>query len=170
MNLRDILSAFKAGELAEDAAERAITGTFFRDLGHSTVDSDRARRTGAAEVVYGAQKSPAQIADVVAALAQTGQNVLVTRTDEQAFAQVRSVAPDATYHAEARLITWVRTPAATAQTRVAVVTAGTSDLRVAEEAALTAEFYGNPVDRINDVGVAGVHRLLAKVDALREAP
>jgi hypothetical protein len=100
---------------------------------------------------------------------ESDQNVMVTRTTAEAFAAVQQVAADARFHATAGLITSVRTPVAMKTTRVAVVTAGTSDQAVAEEAALTAEFFGSPVDRINDVGVAGVHRLLARVDEIREA-
>ena len=84
MNLTEILEAYRAGELDQDAAETAITGRFFQDLGHSTVDTDRSRRTGNHEVIYGEYKTPEQIADLVEAM-QEGQNVLVTRTDETAF-------------------------------------------------------------------------------------
>jgi NCAIR mutase (PurE)-related protein len=97
------------------------------------------------------------------------QNALVTRTTAEAFDAVRRVAPDAEFHSTARLITSVRRPQPRKTTGVAVVTAGTSDLHVAEEAALTAEFFGSPVLRINDVGVAGVHRLLARLTEIRSA-
>ena len=169
MTLPEILAAYKAGTLDQSEAERAITGRFFQDLGHSTVDTDRTRRTGNHEVIYGEFKTPAQIADLVTAMHAGEQNVLVTRTTEAAFEAVRQVAPDARFHPEARLITSVRNPVEQKTTRVAVVTAGTSDLPVAEEAALTAEFFGSPVSRINDVGVAGVHRLLARTEEIRAA-
>jgi hypothetical protein len=169
MSVREILDAFQSGALSRDEAEAAITSRFFNDLGHSTLDTDRARRTGAAEVIYGEYKTPDQIADLVTAVDGDGHNVMVTRTTPEAFAAVRQIAPDAKFHADARLITRVRHPIEEKATRVAVVTAGTSDLPVAEEAALTAEFFGSPVTRINDVGVAGVHRLLARVEEIRAA-
>mgnify|MGYP001820826264 CR=1 FL=1 len=155
-------------QLDANAAEAAITGHFFRDLGHSTLDTDRSRRTGNHEVIYGEFKTPAQIADLVAAM-QGEQNVLVTRTTAEAFEAVEAVPPEAEFHAAARLITYISKPVEQKSTRVAVVTAGTSDLPVAEEAALTAEFFGSPVLRISDVGVAGVHRLLARTEEIRSA-
>jgi NCAIR mutase (PurE)-related protein len=169
MTLSEILEAYRSGELDQTATEAAIASRFFQDLGHSTVDTDRTRRTGSHEVIYGEFKTPAQIADLVAAMHDSEQNVLVTRTSEAAYEAVRAVAPEATFHADARLITSARVPVAQKQTRVAVVTAGTSDLPVAEEAAITAEFFGSPVTRINDVGVAGVHRLLARTEEIRAA-
>ena len=169
MTLSEILEAYRSGEIDQTATETAITGRFFQDLGHSTVDTDRTRRTGSHEVIYGEFKTPEQIADLVAAMHQSDQNVLVTRTSQTAFEAVRKVAPEAVFHSDARLIASVRTPVPVKQTHVAVVTAGTSDLPVAEEAAVTAEFFGSPVTRINDVGVAGVHRLLARTEEIRAA-
>lgn len=169
MNLTEILTAYRSGELDQSATEAAITGSFFQDLGHSTVDTDRGRRTGAHEVIYGEYKTPQQIADLVNVMHASEQNVMVTRTSEAAFEAVHQVAPEARFHAEARLITSVRVPVPVKESQIAVVTAGTSDLPVAEEAALTAEFFGSPVMRINDVGVAGVHRLLARVEEIRSA-
>jgi NCAIR mutase (PurE)-related protein len=169
MSLADILAAHRSGDLSSTDAESAIAGHFFHDLGHSTIDTDRQRRTGSHEVIYGEYKTPAQIAELVTAMQNSDQNVMVTRTTEEAFDAVKAVAPHAVFHAEARLITSIKTPAPGKTTRVAVVTAGTSDLPVAEEAALTAEFFGSPVSRVNDVGVAGVHRLLARVEEIRSA-
>jgi len=169
MNLSEILEAYRSGDIDQAATEAAITSRFFRDLGHSTVDTDRTRRTGNHEVIYGEFKTPAQIADLVSAMHEAEQNVLVTRTSKEAWEAVRAVAPEASFHSEARLITSARMPVAQKASRVAVVTAGTSDLPVAEEAAITAEFFGSPVTRINDVGVAGVHRLLARTEDIRAA-
>ena len=169
MNLEEILTAFQRGELNQADAETAIRNSFFQDLGHSTIDTDRYRRTGAHEVIYGEHKSPAQIGDAVRAIHEAGQNALVTRTNAAAFEAVRAVAPAAEFHQSARLITSTLTAVPVKTTSVAVVTAGTSDLPIAEEAALTAEFFGSPVLRVNDVGVAGVHRLLARMDEIRQA-
>ena len=169
MTLTEILNAFKDGSLNTEDAERAIGSNFFQDLGHSTLDNDRSRRNGAGEVIYGERKTSAQIVDLVTAMVDRGDNVLITRTTPEVHEAVARVVESAQYHPVARLVTCRVRPVTAASGTIAVVTAGTSDLAVAEEAALTAEFYGNPVQRISDVGVAGIHRLLAKVDQLRAA-
>jgi hypothetical protein len=167
--LEAVLAAHRAGTLATDAAVAAIRASFFEQAGDSTVDHDRARRTGAGEVVYGGHKTPAQVAEAFAALAARSPNVLATRVSPEAAEAVRAHVPDADYHAHARVLWRRREPRPAAATQVAVVTAGTSDRAVAEEAALTCEFYDNPVLRVADVGVAGVHRLLARAEAIRAA-
>ena len=168
-DLQQILADCRSGSLALDEAALRIRASFFQDLGHSTLDTDRERRTGAAEVIYGQHKTPEQIADLVSALSANGQNALVTRASRQAFEAVLGREPETRYHETAAAITLTRTRPPLPDTKVAVITAGTSDLPVAEEAAVTAEFYGNPVNRINDVGVSGIHRLLVRLDAMREA-
>lgn len=169
MQLEEILSAYKSGSLGLRDATAQIRGTFFQDLGHSTLDTDRAQRTGAAEVIYGQNKTPEQIADLVSALAERDQNALVTRTTQEAYQRVKANEPAARYHKLAAAITLTRVEPAPAPTPIAVVTAGTSDLPVAEEASVTAEFYGNPVKPVRDVGVSGIHRLLARLEDIREA-
>ena len=167
--IESILEEFAAGRLERDAAIAAIDGAYFESLGHSTIDHDRARRTGAAEVVYGQHKTPQQVAAAFRAVAERGHDALATRVSEAAATAVRDAVPAAVYHAEARLLAFKQSAKRTAAGSIAVVTAGTSDRAVAEEAALTAEFYDNPVLRISDVGVAGVHRLLARVEDIRKA-
>lgn len=168
-NLAEILESFKQGGTGLDDAVREIGDSFFHDLGHSTLDSDRARRTGSAEVIYGEHKTPQQIVDLVTAMKEHGQNILITRVSRDIHAAVSGVIPDAVYHEDARLISFVQEQQPQVDSTIAIITAGTSDLQVAEEAARTAEFLGNRVDRINDVGVAGVHRLLARVEQIRTA-
>ena len=168
-SIEDILQAFAAGDLDQTQAASALNNAYFENLGHSTIDHDRPRRTGAAEVVYGEHKSPAQVAANFKAVADRGQNALATRVSEAAASASLEAVPGAVYHAEARLVTFKQREVEAVDTRVAVVTAGTSDRAVAEEAAITAEFYDSPVLRISDVGVAGVHRLLARVDEIRSA-
>lgn len=163
------LNAYRDGQIDLDQALRNIQAGYFQDLGHTVVDHDRQARTGAQEVVFGAGKTPAQINDIIQALWDHGSNVLVTRLEPEKFAQLNNLPAAATYHPGAQLLQCVQTPAPQPATQVAVVSAGTSDHAVAEEAALTAEFFGNPVQRINDVGVAGLHRLLARLDDLRAA-
>ena len=167
--IEDILDRFAAGDLDRAAAAAAINGSYFENLGHSTIDHDRARRTGAAEVVYGERKTPEQVAATFKAIAQRGHSALATRVSAQAAQAALAAVPDASYYAEARLLAFKPQPGPQPATSIAVVTAGTSDSAVAEEAALTAEFYDNAVVRISDVGVAGVHRLLARVAEIRIA-
>ncbi len=167
MSLDEILAAFKSGDIDLDNAVTQIRGTFFQDLGHSTLDNDRVQRTGAAEVIYGEHKTPNQIVELVQAMAEADQNTLVTRTTLAVCELVREQFPDAEYHELAHAITLRPHEPDEVDSMIAVVTAGTSDLTVAEEAAVTAEFYGNPVVRIRDVGVAGIHRLLARMEDIR---
>ena len=145
------------------------------DLGHTTLDLERQTRTGAAEVIFGQNKTAQQIVEIGTALLQANQNLLATRVAEDKAQDVltglKTVAgAPVTYNSEARAV--VCKPFAgphEVATAVAVVSAGTSDGPIAEEAALTCEFLGNPVLRINDVGVAGLHRLLARIDEIRTA-
>ncbi len=154
-------------------AERRDDG--FEELGYATVDTDRARRTGAGEVIFGAGKTAEEIVGITHALLESGQpRVLVTRLDAEkaelcraALGELDAGAPFA-YHERARLaFVGEDTGEVSGNGTICVVTAGTSDEGVADEAALTAEFLGNDVTRLYDVGVAGIHRLLAKEDALR---
>ncbi|MEM7002297.1 MAG: nickel pincer cofactor biosynthesis protein LarB [Pseudomonadota bacterium] len=163
------LNAYRDGQIDLDQALRNIQAGYFQDLGHTVVDHDRQSRTGAQEVVFGAGKTAAQINDIIQALWDHGSNVLITRLEPEKFAQLNNLPAAATYHPGAQLLQCVQAPAPQPATQIAVVSAGTSDHAVAEEAALTAEFFGNPVQRINDVGVAGLHRLLARLDDLRAA-
>ena len=139
------------------------------DLGFAKLDLDRLRRRGQPEVVYGAGKTAEQIVAIFRALAAARQNAFATRVTAECAAAVRQVLPDAAYHAGARVLSRNVVPLPPRRGRVAVLCAGTSDLPVAEEAALTAERLGARVDRIYDVGVAGLHRLLGRVQRLNRA-
>ena len=168
--LADVLRDHKRGAADLSDAVRRIEAAFFEQAGDAvTIDHDRRRRTGAAEVIYGEHKTPQQILEAFEALRSRGESVLATRVDAAKFAAIESRLENADYHAAARAITWRSEPSPAVATSIAVVAAGTSDAAVAEEAAVTCEFYGNPVVRINDVGVAGIHRLLARVGELRAA-
>ena len=164
-----LLAAFKDGTIDGEEAARQIRAHFFTDLGHTVLDTDRARRTGSAEVIFGAGKSAAQLSDIIASMVAQDTSVLVTRLDQATFSQLGNLPSNAEYHAMSRLLWWHYGPPPQLANTIAVVSAGTSDMQIAEEAALTAEFYGNPVQRIYDVGVAGLHRLLARLDDLRNA-
>ena len=167
--LEDLLESYKNGQIGLEEALSGIRGQYFEDIGHTVIDHDRERRTGAGEVVFGSGKSAAQISDIVASLVARNANVLVTRLEPEKHAALTNLPGNAIYHAEAQLLTWHGSEPEPLPHPVAVVTAGTSDIRVAEEAALTAEFFGNEVLRIFDVGVAGLHRLLARLEDLRQA-
>lgn len=172
MDPRDVealLRAVQDGALTPAEAAERLKTLPYEDLGFAKVDHHRALRRGFPEAVFGAGKTPEQIAAIVERIASRGQSVLVTRTGRDVHELVKSRRADATYHEAARCLTVpVRAPEPLPG-RVAVVCAGTSDIPVAEEAAVTAEFHGATVDRIHDVGVAGLHRLLDRAGTLREA-
>ena len=167
--LERLLRAFKAGELDEAEAARRVSNLHFEDLGHSRVDHARAARQGFPEVVFGAGKTRAQVVEIVEALARRAPNLLVTRTDEGTYGEVRNVCTEAEWHPAARMIRVMRDRTERGAGTVMVVTAGTSDIPVAEEAALTAAAMGNRVERVWDAGVAGIHRIMSERERLRAA-
>ena len=141
----------------------------YQDLGFARVDHHRPLRTGFPEVVLGRGKTPAQIAAIVHSLTGRGHPVLVTKTDRDAYAAVAAQTPAAAYHELAQAIAIPAAEPPPCRDGVLLLTAGTADLPVAEEAALTAALMGSPPQRVNDVGVAGLHRLIAALDDLRQA-
>lgn len=167
--LSDLLAAYKRGELDSAEAARQIRDLQYEDIGFARVDHARAVRQGFPEVVFGKGKSRQHIVGIVERLLTRAPNVLVTHTDADTFGDVRNLATDAEWHEAARLIRIVRDRTERGVGTVAVVTAGTSDIPVAEEAALTAETMGNRVERVWDVGVAGIHRVIAERDLLSRA-
>jgi NCAIR mutase (PurE)-related protein len=171
--LRDLLEQVSRGTLqAGDAEEQLLTYLRelpFEDLGFARVDHHRALRQGFPEVVLGTGKTPVHIATIASRIVARGHSLLVTRTDEIAFAAVRAEVRDASFHPEARAITLQQKDITPGNGMVLVVAAGTSDRSVAEEAVVTAELMGNQVERLYDVGVAGLHRLLSAHDRLTAA-
>jgi NCAIR mutase (PurE)-related protein len=158
--LRDLLSDFKAGRLDEDAVLERLRTLPFEDLGFAKVDHHRSLRRGFPEVVYGAGKSVAQIIAIAESMVDKKTNLLVTRCEDAAGQALVRRFPEGHWHEEARCFTMEIRPKPRAG-YVLVITAGTTDIPVAEEAAVTADLLGCNVDRIYDVGVAGVHRLMA---------
>ena len=140
----------------------------FIDLGFARVDVDRRRRTGFPEVIFGEGKTPAEVAQIAEVILEHEPVLLATRISRAQFDTVQAKFPAAFFHERARCLTIEREPLAKLKLPVAVVAAGTSDLPVAEEAAITLEIFGNNVERIYDAGVAGLHRLLVETDRLRE--
>lgn len=167
--LEELLRAFKNGKLDADEAARRIKNLHFEDIGFAKVDHSRPSRQGFPEVVFGASKTRAQVLGIVERLAQRSPNVIVTHTDAGTFGEVRNVVIEAEWHESARLIRIQRDRTELGVGKISVVTAGTSDIPVAEEAALTAEAMGNRVERVWDVGVAGIHRVLAERALLQRA-
>jgi len=163
--LRDLLDAVQTGTLTPEAAHARILQFLrhgpYEDLGFARVDHHRSIRQGFPEVVFGQGKTPAQIASIAERIVSAGQNLLVTRTTPEAFGAVTRLLPDATFHDLARTITLRVADVPPGRGTVALAAAGTADLPVAEEAAVCLETMGNRVDRLYDVGVAGLHRLLA---------
>ena len=171
--LQRLLDDVKGGTLdTRDASERileALRAAPFEDLGFARVDTHREVRQGFPEVILGVGKTPAQIAGIAGRIVARGQTLLVTRATREAFDAVRAVAPACEYHEQARVITLRQAAAARGVGTVLVACAGTSNLPVAEEAAITADVMGNTVDRLYDVGVAGIHRLLHERARLQSA-
>ncbi|MSP61988.1 MAG: nickel pincer cofactor biosynthesis protein LarB [Myxococcales bacterium] len=168
--LREMLEAVARGERTVGEALGELEHLPFRDLGFAQVDHHRLLRQGFPEVVLGIGKSGEQIAAILVELARSGANLLATRVDPGKFEIVRAALPGARYHVAARAVVVEQQPiVVTGRGTVIVVCAGTSDLPVADEAALTAELGGSKVVRINDVGVAGIHRLLARREELVRA-
>ena len=167
--LRLLLDQIAAGNLGPAAALERLRHLPFEDLGFARVDHHRQLRQGAAEVILGQGKTPAEVAAIAAAAAVHAPNLLVTRADPAMFDAVAAALPDAVWHPRPRAITLERAPRTRGRGTVMVVAAGTSDLPVAEEAALTADLLGGPVDTLYDCGVAGIHRLLAELERLRAA-
>lgn len=138
----------------------------FVDLGFARVDTDRLRRRGFPEVVYAAGKTPAEVLAIGRALLMEHGLLLATRANEEQWAVLAGEFPDARWHQRGRCITIEREPMRRCEGAIGVLCGGTSDLPVAEEAAITLEFFGNPVEKIYDVGVAGIHRLIGERDRL----
>ena len=168
-SLLSLLVEVQRGKLVPQEAMGRLANLPFEDTGEARIDHHRALRTGLPEVIYAAGKTAAQVTDLFARMAAAGTDVLATRATPEAADAVKGRIPGAEYHATARLIRLRQTPAAPPRGRVALLCAGTSDLPVAEEAALTADLFGVQVTRLYDVGVAGLHRLLAVRRELLEA-
>jgi pyridinium-3,5-biscarboxylic acid mononucleotide synthase len=167
--LEELLKRVRDGLVTPEAALVRLRALPYEDLGFAKVDHHRALRRGFPEVIFGAGKTIEQVGRIVLSLVDKSQNVLVTRTDERTHAHVVKAVPQAVYHEQARAITVSVKEPVPIPGHVAILAAGTSDLPVAEEAAVTAAFNGVEVDRIYDVGVAGLHRLLAQSERLRAA-
>lgn len=141
----------------------------YQDIGFANIDQHRNIRTGYPETIYCEGKTPGQVAAIIDKMREKNSNILATRASAEVFEKVKEIVPEAVYHPLARIIVVKKKDDILSEKIIAVITAGTSDIPVAEEAAITAETMGNQVDRIYDVGVAGIHRLFGKLDRIRAA-
>jgi pyridinium-3,5-biscarboxylic acid mononucleotide synthase len=167
--IRKLFEQVRRGKLSPDDAVSRLRHLPFEDLGFAKVDHHRALRAGMPEVIFGEGKTPAQTAAIFTRLARRNGNVLVTRASEAQFSAVRKKIRKAEYRPLARAIVLERDSRKYGKGTIAVVSAGTSDIPVAEEAVVTAELMGNDVEHLYDVGVAGIHRLLANRGTLSKA-
>ena len=164
-----LLEKFRAGGVGRDAVLQAFQAAPVADLGFAQVDPHRALRKGFPEVIFGAGKTPEQVLKIAAKLLEHEQSVLATRVTAAHARLLRKKFRRAVHHEMARCVTIEKKPLPKRPGTIAVICAGTSDLPVAEEAAITAEIMGNRVERVNDVGVAGVHRLFNRLEGIRRA-
>lgn len=167
--LKELLEAYKAGVVELEAVLERLKTLREEDLGFAKVDHHRVLRNGFPEVIFGQGKTREQVASIASRLAAAGSTVLVTRTNKEVYQEVSALLPAAEFNELARTIVVPAGEIPPTGGKVAVLSAGTADLPVAEEAAVTAAVMGNEVERIYDVGVAGIHRLLGRVEVVRRA-
>jgi NCAIR mutase (PurE)-related protein len=164
-----LLERFKAGKIDRAAVLQKFQAAPVAELGFAAVDTHRGLRNGFPEVIFGSGKTPEQVVKIATKLVETNGRVLVTRVTAEHARAVRKKFRHAVHHEVGRCLTIQKTPLPKRPGTIAVICAGTSDLPVAEEAALTAEIMGNTVERVWDVGVAGLHRILARLETIQRA-
>ncbi len=167
--LKSLLDSVRDGRMTPDEALAELRSLPFEDLGFAKVDHHRKLRVGIPEVIFGPGKAPEHIGEIFAKLAARGNNVLATRVSKEQYAAIQAKTPKAEFADGARAALLRQKSEILGQGTIVIVSAGTSDLPVAEEAVLTAELMGNKVEKIYDVGVAGLHRLLAHKETLTKA-
>jgi pyridinium-3,5-biscarboxylic acid mononucleotide synthase len=166
--IEKLLNEIKEGTISVEEALEVLKTFPYTDLGYARIDHHREMRTGYPEIIYCAGKTFEQVAGIFRVMAEKENNVIGTRASSEMFDAVRKIADNAVYYAEARIISVCNKVPETPDSSIAVITAGTSDIPVAEEAAVTAELLGNKVVRIYDAGVAGIHRLVDKLPEIRK--
>jgi NCAIR mutase (PurE)-related protein len=170
MNVKEVeklLKDVKTGETSVEKALDILKNFPYTDLGFARIDHHREMRTGYPEIIYCAGKSIEQVKEIVRVMSERENNVIGTRANQEMFDAVKSITPEAVYYSMARIISVQKKKPKAPDSRIAIITAGTSDMPVAEEAAVTAELLGNNVLRIYDAGVAGIHRLVDKLPDIR---
>jgi len=167
--MKKLLQDYKAGKRSLNDVLEALQKLPYHDLGFAKIDTHRSMRKGFPETVFCQGKTTQQILAIMSSLSQHHQNILATKANKTMYSAVKKIYPDARYNPQAKTITIKREPVKNKKGTILIVTAGTSDIPVAEEAAETAEIMGNKVEKIYDVGVAGVHRILDVQEKLRKA-
>lgn len=168
--LEKLLQGVRLGRVSVEDALVQLKTLPFEDLGFARVDHHRSLRKGFPEVIWGEGKDPRQILEVMRQLKAKGQNILITRLDEAKAKPIQKAFPRSTYYRSSRVLTYLTHPVRPGgRGKILVITAGTTDIPVAEEAAITARLMGNEVETLYDVGVAGIHRLLSEMKSLQEA-
>jgi len=170
MNVKEVeklLNEVKNGNTTVDKALEVLKNFPYTDLGFARIDHHREMRTGYPEIIYCAGKSVEQVKEIVRVMSERENNVIGTRANKEMYDAVKSIVPEAVYYPMARIISVQKKKPETPESSIAIITAGTSDMPVAEEAAITAELLGNKVVRIYDAGVAGIHRLVDKLPDIR---
>jgi len=168
--LEDLLKKVKSGKTSIDEAIAQLRSLPFEDLGYARIDHHRSLRKGFPEVIWGEGKSHGQILSIMRQLKRKGQNILITRLDGRKAKAIHKVFPKSRYNPRSRVLTYLIHPVKfEGKGKILVITAGTTDIPVAEEAVVTAQFMGNRVEMLYDVGVAGIHRLLSEREKLEAA-
>ena len=167
--IEEILEKVKSGILTPEAALKRLAHYPYQDLDFAKIDHQREARKGFPEIIYGMGKTDAQVLAIAREIVKKGGNLLATRVTETAYRKVKKSIPAVQVNAAARAVFLKQRPAPAGKGRIAVLTAGTSDIPVAEEACVTGDMLGNEIDRVYDVGVAGLHRLLGEYERLRKA-
>jgi len=168
-HVEEILAKVEKGEMRAAEACEKLKHLPYQDLSFAKIDHHRELRKGVPEVIYGLGKTDAQIVRIAREIVKKGGNLLVTRIEESTYKKLKKALPKTVYNPLAKAATLKKKEAEAGKGRIVVMTAGTSDIPVAEEASVTCEILGNEVERIYDVGVAGLHRLLGQYDKLRQA-
>ncbi|WP_315116810.1 nickel pincer cofactor biosynthesis protein LarB [uncultured Clostridium sp.] len=167
--IKELLIDIKENRISLEDGVKAFKELPFKDLGFAKIDNHREIRVGYPEVIYCGGKTTEQVKAIIKFMMTKENNILATRATEEMFYEVRDICKEAEYHEEAKIIRVMKNKPESPDSYIAVVAAGTSDISVCEEAAITAETFGNKVERIYDVGVAGIHRLFDKLDIIRGA-
>ena len=165
----ELFAGIKSGRVSEQEALKYLKNYPYEDVGCAKIDTQRALRNGASEVIYGEGKTDDEILRIAGAIGARRQNILITRTNERVFKLVREILPQAEFNARGRVISVKFKEPALTQSYIAIVSAGTADGAVVEEAYETARFLGNDVRKFSDAGVAGLHRLIANLEQIRGA-
>ena len=165
----ELFAGVKSGRVSEQEALKYLKNYPYEDVGCAKIDTQRALRNGAGEVIYGEDKTDDEILRIAGAIGARRQNILITRTNERVFKRVCEVLPQAEFNARGRVISVKFKEPALTQSYIAIVSAGTADGAVVEEAYETARFLGNDVRKFSDAGVAGLHRLIANLEQIRGA-